>query len=243
MKKRGNKGGEHPILLTTEQLCEIWEKIKSDPDARGALNRLNEAGFRISHLTPNDATFKHPSWADYIAALPFLPDKPSTRRIYRSTSVRKYWPLVRRLREFVANANMPFADVAIFSERDYPAPPGPLQENFLKAASTLEHFLSSDYFVRHINPRKALIAELRWAIRDRTGRPHDREISVLIDAVFRAAGHKEGLYIDPTTLDRIEKRAKEGRVKAHRRILRLDSAPLSPLRQSTRNRQNSKKRV
>ena len=74
MRTRASKGSEHVVLFTTEQLCDIWEKICSAPDARRALERLDEAGFRISHLKPMDASFKQPSWAYYIAALPLLPN-------------------------------------------------------------------------------------------------------------------------------------------------------------------------
>jgi hypothetical protein len=224
MRKRASWSSERWERLTTEQLCDIWEKILSDTDARRALDRLDEAGFRISHLNPSDATFKHPSWADYIAAQPFLPNKPSSRRIHNKTSFRKYWPLVRELRELAATMNMPFVKVAIFSRRDYPSPVnGTLREDLLKAATMLDHLLSWDYLVQYLNPRNAVIAELRWTIRDRTGKPHDREINALIDAAFRAAGYKEGYYIDSTTLDRIEKRQKESRVKANQRIRYLIS--------------------
>ena len=60
--------------------------------------------------------------------------------------------------------------------------------------------------MRYINPRNSVIATLRWTIRDRTGKPHDRELNVLTDAAFRAAGYKDGYYLDSATLDRIEKR-------------------------------------
>lgn len=93
-----------------------------------------------------------------------------------------------------------------------------LRDDLLKAATTLEHFLYWDYVVRNLNPRNALIAELRCTIRERTGKPHDSELIVLLDAAFRAAGHKEGFYISPSALDRIEKREKESRVKATRRF-------------------------
>src|SRR5215469_13328688 len=70
-KKKASKNGEPEVPPTTEQLCEIWVKITSDPRARRALKRLDQAGFRISHMKPMDATFNdHPCWADYIAALP-----------------------------------------------------------------------------------------------------------------------------------------------------------------------------
>ncbi len=244
MKKGASKSSEHSEPLTTEQLRGIWEKIRSDTDARRALKRLDEAGFRISHLKPGDATFKHPNWADYIAALPLLPNEPSTRRVHRRTSFEKYWPLVRELREFAANLEDPFAEVVVFSRKDLPCPAiATVPEDLLTAAAMLEHFLSWDYYVRHRNPRNALIAELRWTIRQRTGKPRDRDLNTLIDAAFRAAGYKEGCYIDSTTLDRIEKLQKEGRVKAYRRVRYLIGESSPPLRHSTRIRRNSEKHV
>jgi hypothetical protein len=244
MKKRPIKSSGHAKPLTTEQLCIIWEKIQSDSDAHRALERLDEAGFRISHLKPQDATFKHPSWADYIAAIPLLPNEPTTRRIHRKTSFRKYWPLVRELQAFAAKVNKPFVEVAIFGSRDYlDSAINTLGEDLLKAASTLERFLFWDYYVRYVNPRNALIAELRWTIREKTGRPHDRELATLIDAAFRAAGYKEGCYIDSTALDRIEKRQKESRVKADQRIRHLMSPSAPSPRSSTRIRRDSRKRV
>jgi len=219
VKKSAIMSSEHRERFTTEQLCDLWEKILLNADARRALKRLDEAGFRISHLKPSDATFKHPSWADYIAALPLLPNKPSSRRIHRRSRFGRYWPLVRELRELAATMNMPFVEVTIFSRRDYPGPAvDTLRGELLKTASMLEHVLRWDCLVEHRNPRNALIAELRWTIRQRTGRPRDRELSALIDAAFRAAGYKEGCYIDSTALDRIEKRQKESRMKATKRI-------------------------
>jgi hypothetical protein len=244
MKKRKSRDRERSEELTTERLRDIWEKIRSDPSACRALEQLDEAGFQISHLRPRDASFKHPNWADYIAALPLLPNAPTTRRIHSKASVRKYWPLVRELRRFAAKVNEPFVEVAVISRRDYPlAALRTFKEDLLKAASMVEHFLSLDYYARNVNPRNAVIAELRWTIREKTGAPHDREFNVLIDAAFRAAGHKEGCYIDPSALDRIEKRQRESRVKANQRVRRLISAPSSPLPHSTRIRRKPRKRV
>jgi hypothetical protein len=67
MKRRASKSREPAEPFPTEQLCVIWEKICSDTDARSALERLEEAGFRISRLKPSDGTFKYPRYADYIA--------------------------------------------------------------------------------------------------------------------------------------------------------------------------------
>jgi hypothetical protein len=163
MKKRASKSNERSEPLTTERLRYIWEKIFSNTRARRALRRLDEEGFRISHLKPSDATFKNPSWADYIAALPFLPNEPTTRHIHTKNSFRKYWPLVRELRRFAEKLSLPFVEMKIVGKRDLPVSGvRTLREDLLKTASMLEHFLSWDYYERHLNHRNTLIAELRW---------------------------------------------------------------------------------
>lgn len=205
-------------FTTTEQLCDIWERILSDSDGRRALKRLDEAGFQISHLKPRDANFKHPTWADYIAALPLLPNKPSTRRIHSKIRSRKQRSLIQELRCVAAKMDSPFTEVTIFGRKDDPDSALSTRDDLLNAARTIEDFLSWDYCVRNLNPRHALIAELRWTIRQRTGRPHDRELNDLIASAFRVAGSKEDSYIDSTALDRIEKRAMESRTKSHKRI-------------------------
>jgi len=230
MKKKASKRSEHAQPLTTERLCDIWEKVRSDGTGRRALKRLDEAGFRISHLSPSDATFERPCWADYVAAIPLLPNKPSTRRIHRKIKLQKYRPLVLELRQFAAKVASPFAVVTVLGAKDCLDPDkGISRDDLLKAATAVEHFLSWDYCVRNLNPRHAVIAELRWTIRQRTGRPHDSELNDLMDSAFRAAGSKKDSYIDSTTLERVEKRQRESRVKAHQRIRRLlsTSAPSS----------------
>ena len=118
MKKKASERSEHTEPLTTKQLCDIWEKILSDSVGRG-LKRLDEAGFPISHLTPSDATFERPCWADYVAAIPLLLNKPSTRRIHSKIKMRKYRPLVLELRQFAAKVASPFAAVTVPGARDW----------------------------------------------------------------------------------------------------------------------------
>jgi hypothetical protein len=102
------------------------------------------------------------------------------------------------------------------------------------AARFLEKFTSWDWSIRERNPRNASIAELRWTIRQRTGKPQDRELSTLIDAACRAAG-RPVLCLDDTTLDRIEKREKEVRVKSMRRMNSQAHSSPPPKSKSTRN--------
>jgi hypothetical protein len=202
-----------------ERVLNVWTTILQDSDARRALKKLSEDGFAISHLTPTDATFKHPSWADYIAAIPFLPNRLSRRRIHVKTRLQKHRPLVGALRKIAQQLNDPFCDVSIQGDKDLSVDEVlRLSKRLNETAEFIEKFLSWDWCTRDRNPRNAVIAELRWQIRWRTGRPHDAELAVLIDAAYRAAGVKSGVFIDATALERIEKREKEGRVKVAGRL-------------------------
>ena len=112
---------------------------------------------------------------------PWFPTNLQLGAFTTRPSFRKYWLLVRELHKLAATVNLAFVEVGFVGKRDYPCTTiGTLREDLLKAASMLEHYLSWDYYVRYVNSRNALIAELRWTIRERTGRPHDSELGVLI---------------------------------------------------------------
>jgi hypothetical protein len=205
--------------ITLERLQEIWEKIRKDKYAQKALHQLDQDGFPISHLNPCDPSFRQPSWADYIAAIPLVTNRPSRRRLHSKATLRKHWPLVRAIRHLAQKVDDGFSEVYFVTRRDINLDDiARLRKRLLETADWVENFLSWDWYTRDKNRRNALIAELRWTIRHRTGRPHDHELNVLIDAAFRAAGLKKGPYLDPATLDRIEKREKESRVKAAKRL-------------------------
>ena len=166
---------------TIDQLNDVWKKILKDPDAKKAFAQLKKDGFAISDLTPRDPTFKEPCWADYIAAIPFLPNRPSRRQIHCHRTLRKHLPLVNTLRHFARKSEDRFCQKHMISTFDFS-----LDEiqNFSvlvrQTADFLEKFLSLDWFTRDMNPRNSRIAELRWTIRERTGSPHDRELADLI---------------------------------------------------------------
>jgi len=205
------KGVEPPTL---DQLNAVWKGVLKDQNALAALDQLERDGFKVGHLSPQDPAFHSPSWADYIAAIPLLENRPSRSYFYRRASLRKHLPLVRALRNFARQFDDPFCEGSLISTRDTTIPSHEdLPDLADRAASFIEKFVSWDWYIRERNPRNALIAILRGTIRARTGKPHDRELSTVIDAAFRAAGRTE-LYLDNTTLDRIEKREKENRVKS-----------------------------
>ncbi len=204
-------------LPTLDQLNAVWNGVLKDPTARRALDQLEQDGFKTGDLRPRDPTFHNPSWIDYIAAIPLVENRPSRSHFYWGTSFRKHLPLVRVLRNFARQFDDEFCEKVISTRNAKVPRHEELPDLANQAASFIEKFLSWDSYVRERNPRNALIAELRWTIRARTGKPHDRELSTLIDAACRAADHKE-LCLDNTTLDRMEKREKESRVKSARRL-------------------------
>lgn len=220
---------------TLDQLNSVWNGVLRDKTARVALERLKRDGFNIGDLSPKDPTFHSSSWADSIAAIPLLENRPSRTIFHHPVCLRKHLPLVRALRNFARQCDDPFCEKALISTGDMTILPDENSPNPAEsAASFIEKFLSCHWYIRERNRRNALIAELRWAIRSRTGKPHDRELSTLIDAACRAAGCEE-LCLDNTTLERIEKREKDTRVKSVRRL--KFHAGLSPTPgKSTRNR-------
>jgi hypothetical protein len=204
--------------ITLNQLNAIWKKVLSDPDASKALATLKKSGFPLTDLCPRDPTFHNPTWADYIAAIPLLPSRSSRRHIHRHGTLQRYRPLVKALRTFEQKVRDPFCEKHLISARNFEIHQlKDLGDVVANAADFIEHFLSWDWYVRDRNPRNALIAELRWTIRNRTGKPHDEDLSTLIDAAFRATGRKE-LMLDNVTLDQIENREAEGRIKATCRL-------------------------
>lgn len=235
-KKSSQRDRDEALKLPTlDQLNSVWNGVLNDVTARGALDRLKREGFDIGRLTPHDPTFKRPSWADYVAAIPLLENRPTRTRVHRPGVLGKHRPLVDKLRDFVRWLDDPFCAVSFVRTRDTDIPlDESLRDLAAKSASFLEKFISWHWRLTERNPRNALIAELRGTIRMRTGKPHDRELSTILDAACRAAGRKE-LLLDNTALDRIEKRAKETRVKAFRRLMSHSGVARTPKSKSTRN--------
>lgn len=227
-------------LPTLGQLNSVWNGVRKDAEAQDALDRLKRDGFDIGRLSPRDPTFHSPSWADYVAAIPLVENRPSRSHFHRSVSLRKHLPLVEALRNFARQSNDPFCELSLISTKSTTIPVHDDAPDLAdRTASFIEKFLSWDWYNRERNPRNALIAELRWTIRARTGRSHDRELAAVIDAAFRAAGRKE-LCLDNTTLDRIEKRERETRVKSFRRLKLYAGLSPTPKSVSTRNPKKSR---
>jgi hypothetical protein len=209
MREIGNHGGSGAKPITDREVRDVWMKLRLDPDGKSALARLRKHGFDISGFKVGG---RHLTLADYVALIPLVPNRTAARHIHSDARFKKYLPLLKQLRNFEKSLKDPFCEIRIMS--DYETEVGQITADVSRAATTLEHFLSWNWSARRRNPRNTLIACLRSAIRNKTGKPHDNELGALIDAAYRAAGHSKGLYIDATALARIEKREKESRVKA-----------------------------
>ena len=105
-------------LPTLGQLKSVWSGIEKDPAALAALEQLNRHGFNVQHLSPRDPTFRSPSWADYIAAIPLLPNRPSRSYFHRRISRVKHLPLVNALRDFARQFDDPFRETGLISTGD-----------------------------------------------------------------------------------------------------------------------------
>jgi hypothetical protein len=238
------KGEKTVKSLTLDELNAVWRRILDNPEAKKALAKLKRDGFAIDHLMPHGP--RYPCWADYIASIPFLPNRPSRRQIHRGKTLRKHLPLLKALRQFAAQANDPFCEIRVVTKNETLLEGSRNFGNELgQAADLIEKIISSNWSTRERNPRNTVIASLRWTIWHRTGAPHDSELATLIDAARSAAG-KSCIFLDPHTLERIEKREMEGRVKAACRLNYLSGLSLTPvpgIQLSTRFLRNSKKCV
>lgn len=202
--------------LSRGELHKIWEKVRTDADGKRALLTLQKHGFKLAKL---EAGGESVTWADFVAAIPLLSTQQASRRVRRGGKSKFSRALIAEMRGLVVALGDPFTEVRISTNEDGPVPRRPeLCNELLAAVKTLEKSLEWDWYVRRRNPRNAAIAQLRWEIRSVTRKPHDAELGILIDAAYRAAGFPDGCYIDATALDRIEKREKEGRVKATRKL-------------------------
>ena len=200
--------------LTLSELTSVWNGTLKDPTARSALDQLKREGFNILHLSPQDPTFHHPSWADYIAAIPLLDNRPSRSHFHRKASLRKHLPLVSALRHFARQFDDVVNEIRVIRTGDTATGPlNSLPELADRTASFIEKFLSWDWYVRERNPRNALIAELRWTIRPaRASRMTESFPRLSTQHVARLAVRNSAWTIPPWT------ELKKGRRKAESNV-------------------------
>lgn len=196
-------------------LERIWNKIQNDRGAASALaalkrDRLNLAGIGVG---PN-------SLPAIIASVPFLPNRRARSRVLpRPQGLRL---TIRFLRELGNSLTLPFSRVEAYDARArvmYFPPSDELRpSSFLQATELLERVWSWRWVVTEQNPLVATIALLRWEIRRRTKKPHDRELIDLLDAAYRAAGFREGFPIELESFKKVERQERESRMAASRKL-------------------------
>src|SRR4051812_1621282 len=183
MRETRNQRDTATKPITDREVRDIWAKVRLDPDGKSALTRLAKNNFNISGLKVGGRRL---TLADYVALIPLVPNRIAARHIHSDARFKKYLPLLKHLRSFEKSLEDPFCEVRILS--DYDTEVRQIRAEVGRAATTLEHFLSWSWSARRRNPRNTLIACIRSAIRNKTGKPHDNELGALIDAAYRAAG-------------------------------------------------------
>ena len=113
----------------------LWDKI-----AQEALGQLKQDGFDIGHLSPQDPTFDHETWADSIVAIPLVVNQPSRTHFHCKSSRRKYLPLIPALRDFVRQCDDPFCERFLICTRDAEIPQEELRDLAKSAANFIENF-------------------------------------------------------------------------------------------------------
>lgn len=208
--------------LQKEDLNRIWRAIRKDRYGARALAILKKHGFDLERIPVESYT-----WPGIIASIPFLPKRRARSRLLsRPNGLRL---AMRFLRELARSLKSPYSRVeahdprakVIYMRASDELNPLP----FMKAADFLERVSSWKWVVAEHNPRQNVIASLRWEIRWRTKKPHDKELADLLDATFRAGGFKQGLYMTFESLKKTETTARETRIVARRKLL-SESFPL-----------------
>ena len=202
-----------------EELRRIWRAIQKDKVGAGALTILKEYGFDLDKIGVEPCT-----WPGIIASIPVLPSQRARSRLLRPPAALR--SASGFLLELARGLTSPYSHVeardpragVIYTEGSDELDP----RNFLKAAEFLEKVLSRKWVITEHNPLQNAIASLRWEIKWRTKKPHDKEIVDLLDAAFRAAGFKKGFQMQFESLKKAEKFERETR-KAGRRKLMLRS--------------------
>jgi hypothetical protein len=202
--------------LHQEDLDSIWQAIRKDKRGARALAVLKKHGFDLERIPVDLHT-----WPGMITTIPFLPNcRARSRLLSRPYGLRLATGFLRQLARSLASpysrveARDPRGKVIYMQASDELNP-----SLFTKAADFLEKVSSWKWVITEHNPRQNAIAYLRWEIKSRTKKPHDRQLADLLDATFRAAGFKEGFYMTFESLKKTETIERETRKAARRKLL------------------------
>jgi hypothetical protein len=201
--------------LQHEHLYRIWRAIRKDKDGARALAMLKKHGFDLERIPVGFHT-----WPGIIASIPFLPSRRARSRILpRPYGLRL---TIRFLRELARSVESPYSSVEardrrfIYTKASDEMKP----QRFMETADFLEKVHSKKWVITEHNPCQNAIADLRWEIKWRTKKSHDKELTDLLDAAFRAGGFKEGFHMTLESLRKTETIERETRKAARRKLLR-----------------------
>ena len=202
--------------LQHEDLDRIWQAIREDKDGARALAILKKHGFDLKRIPVESYT-----WPGIIASIPFLPHRPArTRILSRPYALRLATGFLRELARSLASPDSRVEARDLRAKVIYTKASDELNFlHFKKAADFLEQVFSWEWVITEHNPRQNAIASLRWEIKWRTKKPHDREPADLLDAAFRAGGFKEGFQMQFESLKKTETYERETRKAARRKLL------------------------
>lgn len=202
--------------LQQEDLKKIWSTIRKDRYGARALAILKRDGFDLVRIPVESRT-----WPGMIASIPFLPNlRARSRLLPRPQYLRLSIGFLRELSRSLAS---PHCHVEAYDPREriiYMKPSNEMSPLlFTEAVNCLEKMRSWKWVIAEHNPRQHAIASLRWEIRWRTRKPHDKELADLLDATFRACGLKESSYMASESLKKTETTERETRKAARRKLL------------------------
>jgi hypothetical protein len=202
--------------LQQGDLNRIWRAIQRDRYGARALVILKKHGFDLERIPVKSHT-----WPGIIASIPFLPNRRARSRfLSRPHGLRL---AIRFLRELSRSLTSPYSHVEAHDPRaaviymQASDEVSPLR--FMKAADFLEKVSSWKWVIAEHNPRQNAIASLRWEIKWRTNKPHDKELADLLNGAFRAGGFKEGSHMTSESLKKTETTERETRKAARRKLL------------------------
>ena len=202
--------------LQQEDLNRLWRAIRKDRYGARALATLKKHGFDLERIGVEFHT-----WPGIIASIPYLPDhRARSRLLPRPHGLRL---AIRFLRELSRSLASPYSHVEAYDPRAQVIYMRASDEmnllRFTKTADFLEKVSSWKWVIAEHNPRQNTIASLRWEIKRRTKKSHDKELADLLDAAFRAGGFKEGSHMTSESLKKTETTERETRKAARRKLL------------------------
>jgi hypothetical protein len=201
--------------LTLTELKRRWEAIRKDDCGASALKSIKRAGWDLEAIDVDRNT-----WPGIIAAIPSLPNRRAGSTPYPAPreAARRVMLWLRGLAGAAEDGcRIETRDIrqrVIYMNGAHEIDPARLRS----VANAIEDLaLHKRWVVTRHNSQQNAIAELRWTVRHRCGKPMDSALLSLLDAAFRAAGEK-GVRLDQDALKKVENTECKTRMKARQKL-------------------------